>query len=273
MVIDFHVHIFEPGTIYDYAFEKMKDINPFFLTYYQDISISPGLLVNYLKNEGLDFAVIMGTNEPVSFGVTSNDYVGNFCSKYSFYFPFYCLDPLNYNSISKEIDKAFFDFRFKGIKILPSSGFFHPNNFDIYWIFKKSSELKTPVLIHTGTNNFKGVRNEYALCRYIEEVAVDFPKLSIILAHGGRGFEYQHAFYMARQCKNVFLEISGLPPKKILSYYPELEKIHEKVIFGSDWPGIPGTINENIIKIKSLPLSTRAIDNILGRNAAKVLFN
>jgi hypothetical protein len=140
------------------------------------------------------------------------------------------------------------------------------------WMFNKSNELKLPVLIHTGTNDFEGVRNKFALCKYIEEVAVDFPGLYLVLAHGGRGFEYSHAFYLAKQYKNIYLEISGLPPQKLLNYYPELEKISEKVIFGSDWPGIPKTIKENIDVIKSLPLIDKAIENILGINANKILF-
>lgn len=271
MTIDFHLHIFEPNTVYEHAFEEMMDVNPLFEEFYREVNPYPDLMENFLKGEGLEHAVVFGTNEPASFGVTSNRYVSDYCMNNSFFIPFYCLDPLNSMRLANEIDRAYYDQGFKGIKILPSSSFFHPNSFEIYWVFKKAEELGLPVLMHTGTNNFRGVRNEFASCKYIEEVAVDFSNLKIILGHGGRGFEYHYAYYLTRQYRNVFLEISGLPPKKLLSYYPDLEKICEKVIFGTDWPGIPGKISENIKSIQSLPMSDGAIENILGKNAEKIL--
>jgi uncharacterized protein len=64
--------------------------------------------------------------------------------------------------------------------------------------------------------------------------------------------------------------VSGLPPRKLLEYFPELERISRKVVYGSDWPGIPG-ITENIQTVKSLPISEEAKERILGENAARLL--
>jgi predicted TIM-barrel fold metal-dependent hydrolase len=55
-----------------------------------------------------------------------------------------------------------------------------------------------------------------------------------------------------------------------LSYFPELERIAEKVIYGSDWPGVP-TIKENIHTLKGLTMSEDSKRKILGENAARVL--
>jgi hypothetical protein len=66
------------------------------------------------------------------------------------------------------------------------------------------------------------------------------------------------------------MEISGLPPKKLLEYFPDLERISHKVIYGSDWPGVPA-IKENIQTIKSLPVSEDSRQKILGENAARLL--
>jgi uncharacterized protein len=55
-----------------------------------------------------------------------------------------------------------------------------------------------------------------------------------------------------------------------LVYFPELERIFHKVIYGSDWPGVPG-IRENIQTIKSLPISEEAKPRILGENAGRLV--
>ncbi|MCK4430875.1 MAG: amidohydrolase family protein, partial [Candidatus Aminicenantes bacterium] len=66
------------------------------------------------------------------------------------------------------------------------------------------------------------------------------------------------------------LEISGLPPKNLLNYFPDLEKNIDKIVYGSDWPGIK-TISSNIEAIKKLPLSEGSIKKILYGNAARIL--
>jgi len=105
---------------------------------------------------------------------------------------------------------------------------------------------------------------------FFDDIAVDFPDLKIVLVHGGRGFWYDRALFLARLHSNIYLEIAGLPPQNLLQYFPELDKITDKVIFGSDWPGVP-SIKKNIEIIKQLPFGAEAIDNILGGNAAKLI--
>ena len=50
-------------------------------------------------------------------------------------------------------------------------------------------------MFHTGTSIFVGARNRYADPIYVDDVAVDFPSLKIILAHGGRRFGWRHACF------------------------------------------------------------------------------
>ena len=75
-----------------------------------------------------------------------------------------------------------------------------------------------------------------------------------------RGFWYDKAFFLSKLHKNVYLDITGLPPSRLLRYFPELEKISSKVVFGSDWPAIVD-IKKNI----------DARLNILGQNAIRLL--
>ena len=66
----------------------------------------------------------------------------------------------------------------------------------------------------------------------------------------------QTAFFLVRRHPNVYLDISGIPPKTLLKYFPRLEEIAHKTLFGTDWPG-PGVpdIKKNLDEFRALPLS------------------
>ena len=66
------------------------------------------------------------------------------------------------------------------------------------------------------------------------------------------------------------MEIAGLPPRRLLTYFPDLERVSDKVLFGSDWPSVP-TMKGNIDAIRALALSEGAKERILGGNAARLL--
>jgi predicted TIM-barrel fold metal-dependent hydrolase len=121
-----------------------------------------------------------------------------------------------------------------------------------------------------GSSVFAGSRLKYADPLYLDDVAVDFPELVLIQSHSGRPFWYETASALARLHANVFMEVAGLPPQKLLTYFPELERLADKVIYGSDWPGVP-TIRENIQAIRELPIAEDAKRKILGENAVGLL--
>ena len=63
---------------------------------------------------------------------------------------------------------------------------------------------------------------------------------------------------------------AGLPPRRLLDYFPDLERVSDKVLFGSDWPSVP-TMKGNVEALRALPLSDTAKERILGGNAARLL--
>ena len=130
------------------------------------------------------------------------------------------------------------------IKIHPPHQLLFPNDYltgvkELEIIYRAAEANGVPVMFHTGTSIFPGARNKYGDPIYVDDVAVDFPKLKILLAHGGRPLWMQTAFFLIRRHANVYLDISGIPPKTLLKYFPRLEEIAEKTLFGTDWPG-PG---------------------------------
>jgi len=68
----------------------------------------------------------------------------------------------------------------------------------------------------------------------------------------------------------VYIDISGLPPKNLLTYYPKMERLSEKFLFGSDFPGVPG-LRRNLEALSRLGLSRAALENICHRNAVRLL--
>jgi predicted TIM-barrel fold metal-dependent hydrolase len=106
---------------------------------------------------------------------------------------------------------------------------------------------------------------------YVDDVAVDFPKLRILLAHGGRPLWMDTAFFLVRRHRNVYLDISGIPPKTLLNYFPRLEEIAHKTLFGTDWPG-PGVpeIEKNLREFRALSLNESAQQQILRKTALEI---
>jgi len=126
-------------------------------------------------------------------------------------------------------------------------------------------------MFHTGTSVFRGSRVKYGDPIFFDDIAVDFPDLTIIMAHSGRNFWYDRAFALSRLHPNLYMEISGLPPQNLLNYFPGFTANADRILFGTDWPGLPNGIKENIKEIKNLPIPEEAKTKILGGNAAKIL--
>ncbi len=139
-------------------------------------------------------------------------------------------------------------------------------------IYTAAQEHGRPVMIHTGTSIFPGARNRYADPMAADDVAVDFPRLPLILAHAGRPLFMPTAVFLARRHKNVSLDLSGIPPKKLLKYLPRLEDLSEKCLWGTDWPS-PGvtSMRKNVEEFLALPLSDAAKERILWSNAAALI--
>lgn len=165
----------------------------------------------------------------------------------------------------------------KGLKIHPPHQLVYPNeyrtgNSKLAILYSMAQERHIPVVIHTGTSTFPGARNVYGDPIYTDDIGVDYPDLTVILAHGGRPLWTQTAFFLVRRHKNFYLDVSGTPPRSLLNYFPRLEEVSEKVMFGSDWAGpmIPG-IKTNIEELLKLPLSEKAKENVLRNTALKAL--
>jgi predicted TIM-barrel fold metal-dependent hydrolase len=138
-------------------------------------------------------------------------------------------------------------------------------------IYRRCEQRGLPVLVHTGTSIFPGARSKWGNPMELDDVAIDFPKLTIVMAHGGRPLWMNEAFFILRRHKNVHLELSGIPPARLLEYFPRLTDIAHKTIWGTDWPS-PGVhdLRKNLDAFRALPLSAEVQRGILSDNSLRL---
>ena len=122
-------------------------------------------------------------------------------------------------------------------------------------IYRRCEERGLPVLVHTGTSIFPGARCKYGRPMELDDVAIDFPDLRLIMAHGGRPLWVDEAFFIMRRHRHVYLELSGIPPQKLLTYFPRIEEFGDRLLWGTDWPS-PGVndLRKNLDAFLALPL-------------------
>jgi predicted TIM-barrel fold metal-dependent hydrolase len=167
----------------------------------------------------------------------------------------------------------------RGIKLHPAHQQVRPNAYRpeeggwgaLRTFYEACEDLRLPLIVHTGTSIFPGARSKFADPLLLEDVAVDFPRLTLVLAHGGRPFWTESAMFLARRFPHVYLEVSGVPPRRLLEYFPRLERLASKTLFGTDWPG-PGVrdIRQNLEDFRSCGLSPSAVRAILEDNPLRV---
>jgi hypothetical protein len=160
------------------------------------------------------------------------------------------------------------------LKIHPVHGGFEGSDRMLYPAYAWAEARGLPVIVHCGTSTFAGSANAYGAPVLLDPVFRDFPDLTVVLAHGGRGWWYDQAAFLALMRPQVWLEVSGLPPRRLPDYYgTSLRRLAAKMIFGTDWPGVPG-VQSNARAVEKVLLEAGCtadeIAAALGLNAARV---
>lgn len=277
MITDCHIHIEPIELIKPRALELIKGKRANFAEI-EEYCRSPKAFLKYLDRCGVDRAVLINYVAPEVMGFTSA--VNQFVADYTKHDPkrlISCgsLHPRHTTNIMADVEHLL-KLGIRMIKIHPPHQLLFPNDYlngvnELEIIYRAAEANGIPVMFHTGTSIFPGARNKYGNPIYIDDVAVDFPKLKILLAHGGRPLWMDTAFFLIRRHANVYLDISGIPPKSLLTYFPRLDEIAHKTLFGTDWPG-PGVpdVKTNLDQFNSLALSDEMRQQILSKTAASL---
>ena len=272
-VIDAHIHI-QP-------FHMMKpDVQR---TFWQKktnraeleaLAENPANLLRQMDADGIERVGLINYVSPDVMGFTSevNEWMVKYASaEPSRLIPFGSVHPKFTADVAGETARII-DRGVKALKVHPPHQllrandhlFEHPKLADLYRVAEAAG---IPVTIHTGTSVFPGARSRLGDPMDVDDVAVDFPKLKILLAHGGRPLWMEAAFFVVRRHPNVYLEVSGIPPAKLLEYFPRLEEIAHKTVWGTDWPS-PGirSMRQNVDQFLHLPISEQSKRTILYDN-------
>jgi predicted TIM-barrel fold metal-dependent hydrolase len=157
------------------------------------------------------------------------------------------------------------------LKVHPVHGGFPVNDRALYPAYSICQERGVPVVVHCGTSTFPGATNQFGDPVLLDDVLRDFRRLDIVLAHGGRGWWYDAAAFLALSSERVWIELSGLPPSRLQTYYSRHSwaRLTRRMIFGTDWPGTPG-IAKNARAVAALCPDEETAGLVLAGNAARV---
>jgi predicted TIM-barrel fold metal-dependent hydrolase len=157
------------------------------------------------------------------------------------------------------------------VKLHPVHGCFSPGDREVYAVYRVCEERGVPVIFHSGVSSFPGSRSSFGDPALLVDVVEDFPSVQFVFAHGGRGWWYDTAAFLALAKPNVWLDLAGLPPRKLPEYYArfDLRRLAARWIFGTDWPGVPGAAR-NVAALRGLGLGEDLLAGVLSGNAAKV---
>src|SRR6202158_4523458 len=277
MITDCHIHIQPLEMFKPEALALIRNKRP---NYEQIVEFcqSPKAFLKYLDSAGIGRAVLINYVAPevIGFSPEVNQWVADYTEDDSERL-ISCggLHPRHSPNIMADVEQIL-RLNIRMIKIHPPHQLLFPNDYlhgvkELEIIYRAAEANGIPVMFHTGTSIFPGARNKYGDPIYVDDVAVDFPKLRILLAHGGRPLRLRHAFFPIPRPQNVHLDISGIPPKPLLKYFPRLDEIAHKTLFGTDWPG-PGVpdVKQNLEDFKALPMSQEMRDQILSKTAASL---
>jgi uncharacterized protein len=269
-VLDFHTHPYRPDDLAPGSRAFVHGVSAA-VREHGDRLKQPRHFADALRAQGVERAVVLAEHCPLTSGNVRTESVLAWCADApEMLLPFACVDP-NSDEAPAELLQSYIARGARGLKLYPSYQFFYPNERRVYPIYEVCQAAGIPLLLHIGSSVMPGTRLKYCDPIHLDDVAVDFPRLNIVMAHGGRGYWYDACAFMVAHFPNVYIDVTGLVPSRLLEHFPQLEKQATKFIFGSDWPAMPKSVRHNVDAIGALGLSAGALQAILFQNAARLL--
>ncbi|MFC2136880.1 amidohydrolase family protein [Bacteroidota bacterium] len=207
--------------------EKAEEIIPF---------VTATEILLQMDEAGILQTVLFALICPILYA--SNEFVYSICKKYPDRFiGFASVNPHKKNAV-ETLEKAIINYQFNGIKFHPPLQNFYPNDQKIYPIYELAIKLNVPIVFHVGSTPFGNLTLlKQADPILLDEVAVKFPKLKIVLTHLGTLW-HNEAFMVVEKNPNVYIDTAAYPYEiKELLTKKTIERVGEnKFIFGTDFP-------------------------------------
>jgi predicted TIM-barrel fold metal-dependent hydrolase len=149
----------------------------------------------------------------------------------------YMLDPRGGYAAARHVAIAVDEYAFGSVRIMPSMSLVDANDALCYPIYTAACDRNIPVTVNVGIPGpRKPARHQDPM--HLDEVALAFPDLKIVMTHVGNPWVPQAVAMMVRH-PNVFMMTSGWSPKYIpaeLRDYLKSSRGRHKVMFSSDYP-------------------------------------
>jgi uncharacterized protein len=191
--------------------------------------------------------------------------------------PFASIDPHKGKMGVREARRMIEHYGVKGFKFHPTYQGFYPNDRMAYPLYEVLAEYGAIALFHTGQTGVgsgmrggNGMRLKFSNPMHLDDVAVDFPDMPIVMAHPSFPWQ-EEALSVATHKPNVYIDMSGWSPK----YFPEIlvryanTLLKKKMLFGSDWPMI--SPERWLADFDKIDIRDEVRPLILKDNAAKLL--
>jgi predicted TIM-barrel fold metal-dependent hydrolase len=269
--IDVHVHLNPP----DDDSETDRAARKYFRA---EADSSWSALAEHYRSRGMACVVFTVDERLSGRPLVANDAVLDFAAENAdVALAFVSLDPHRGGEAVREARRLIARGDVRGLKLHPPLQQFFPNDRLAYPLYEVFEEARLPVLFHTGHSGIGsgmrgggGVRLKYGAPLPIDDVAVDFPDMPIVMAHPS--FPWQdEAISICLHKPQVYIDLSGWSPK----YFPATLVQHantllrEKVLFGSDYPFL--TPDRWIAEFDKLAIRDEVRPLILKGNAARLL--
>jgi uncharacterized protein len=249
MFIDIHTHLWE----------KKHIINNKFFDEAKAVGITKNIIADYKKHfekelKYVDKALVFGLNAKASGIKVPNEYISKYAKEYPEKVIGYASVDPNDSEASQELEYCVKELDLKGLKLGPIYQHFNPHDEKIaYPIYEKAQKLNVPIMWHMGTSFVREGLLENSRPYLIDRIAVDFPKLRMIIAHMGHPWESETIVVIRKQ-PNVYADAAAL-------YYRPIQlcntlalafeyKVTHKILFGTDFPFT--TVKESIEGLKKI---------------------
>lgn len=226
------------------------------------------------------FAVLLGADAETTTGIPAypNDELAAACRKHpDVFLGFAGIDPWKGAMAVAELERSVRQLGLRGAKLHPGRQRFHPDDRQFYPLWEAATALGVPVLFHTGmmaagagTPGGRGGRLDFTRPIYLDNLAADFPRLTIIAAHPAWPWP-DEALAMLRHKSNVYMDLSGYAPKYLPPQVVQMagSLLQDQVLWGSDYPFL---LPERCLpEMETLGFKPAVLEKLLLGNARRVL--
>ena len=276
MVVDIHSHFWRPGDFSEEFRSQVRRARNSEI----DLTIR---WEDYMANaEGLAKTIVFGGKARLSGMWVPDDVIAEYVSQHAEKLVgFLSVDPTQ-PGWQEDLRRGHQDLKLKGIKLLPMYAGFSPNQRELDYLWEYAGKRNLPVLLHTGTTFIEKAPIVHTLPRHLDEVAIRFPAVKIILAHLSHPYEGE-CVAVIRKHANMFADCSALFYRPFQFYHSLMlvqeYGVWEKILFGTDYPFT--TVSASVAGIRGLNsmlegtrlprLNEVMIEAMLNRDSLKLL--